>query len=244
MLETLASSGLGILLLGLMIGMQHALEADHVAAVSSIAARQSTIKKILVHGAFWGVGHTVTLMLVAGSAIAFGFTLNETLSNWLELIVGLMLVALGGNLIYLLIKERVHFHRHRHVDGISHFHAHSHRNENTAHNPQKHDHLHSGKLPFRSLFVGIMHGMAGSATLVVLTAATVHSVPLGLGYILLFGAGSVLGMGTLSALIAIPLAWSSKALTIANSGLQAGIGLATLMLGITVAVTSASALGN
>ncbi len=243
MLESLAGSGFGILLLGLMIGMQHALEADHVAAVSSIAARQSSIRKIVTHGAVWGIGHTVTLMLVAGSIIGFGFVLNDTLASWLELIVGVMLIGLGGNLVYLLIKERVHFHRHRHDDGIRHFHAHSHRDETAPHNPDAHAHAHSHKLPVRTLLVGMMHGMAGSAALVVLTAATVHSVPLGLGYVVLFGIGSIFGMAALSALIAVPLTWSAKALTWANSGLQGAIGLATVILGVAVAMKSAGALG-
>ena len=87
-----------------------------------------------------------------------------------------------------------------------------------------------------------MHGMAGSAALVILTAATVKSVPLGIGYVLLFGLGSIAGMAFLSALIALPLTWSAKTLTTANTGLQAVIGSATIILGLTVAFNSATAL--
>ncbi len=242
MLEALAGSGAGILLLGLLIGMQHALEADHVAAVSSIAARQTKFRNIVRHGAVWGLGHTVTLMALSGGAIAFGVVLNETIANWLELLVGIMLVGLGSHLIFLLIKTKIHFHKHVHKDGTNHFHAHSHRYEERPHGFSSHDHTHPSKLPIRTLLVGMMHGMAGSAALVILTAATVKSVPLGIGYVLLFGLGSIAGMAFLSALIALPLTWSAKTLTTANTGLQAVIGSATIILGLTVAFNSATAL--
>ena len=242
MLEALAGSGAGILFLGLLIGMQHALEADHVAAVSSIAARQTKVRNIVTHGAVWGLGHTLTLMALSGGAIAFGLILDEAIANWLELLVGLMLVGLGLNLIYMLIKTKVHFHKHLHKDGTNHFHAHSHQDEETLHGNSSHNHTHPSKLPIRTLLVGMIHGVAGSAALVILTAATVKSAPLGIGYIFLFGLGSIAGMAFLSALIAIPLAWSAKTLTIANTSLQAVIGSATCILGLTVALKSANAL--
>ena len=244
MLEALAGSGLGILVLGLLIGMQHALEADHVAAVSSIAARKSTVRKIVTHGAVWGIGHTITLMIVAGGALLFGFVMDDVLAGWLELIVGVMLVALGGNLIFLLARERIHFHRHRHDDGTTHLHAHSHRDETQPHSNAAHEHNHPRTLPVRTLLIGMMHGLAGSAALVVLTAATVNSAPLGLGYILLFGVGSVLGMAALSALIAIPLTWSARAMTWANGGLQGTIGVATVVLGVLVVMESSAAISG
>jgi len=238
MFESLAGGGAGILLLGLLIGMQHALEADHVAAVSSIAARQKSVRSIVTHGAVWGVGHTVTLMLVAGSAIGLGLAIKESLASWLELLVGVMLVGLGANVVYLLIRERVHFHRHRHNDGTVHFHAHSHKGQAAPHDAEQHEHGHERKIPIRSLLVGMMHGMAGSAALIVLTATSVDSAPLGVGYVLLFGLGSVAGMAALSAVIAIPLTWSARALTWANGGLQGGIGTATIVLGVMVVMES------
>ncbi len=238
MFETGLGGGLGVLVLGLAIGMQHALEADHVAAVSSIAARQSSIRRIVTHGTVWGFGHTITLMFVAGGAVIFDFLVSDSWASWLEFLVGLMLVGLGTNVIAGLIRERIHFHSHRHQNGKVHFHAHSHRQERAPHNLSLHDHDHESRIPIRSLLVGMMHGMAGSAALLVLTAATVKSVPLGLSYILLFGVGSILGMAALSAVIAVPLAWSARALGWANGGLQGGIGLATVALGAFVAVTS------
>ncbi len=242
MIEGLGGGGLGVLLLGLVIGMQHALEADHVAAISSIAARQTSVRRIVAHGAVWGLGHTVTLMGVAGGAVVFGLAVHENLAGWLEALVGLMLIGLGGHVVVALVRERIHFHRHGHVDGTAHFHAHSHKGEGAPHDPRRHDHGHPrglpggllGGLPARTLLVGMMHGMAGSAALLVLTAATVDSAPLGLGYIFLFGIGSVLGMAALSAVIAVPLSWSARALTWASGGLQGAIGLATIILGAVV----------
>ena len=234
MIEGMWDGGLGVLLLGLVIGMQHALESDHVAAVSSIAARQTSARRIITHGAVWGLGHTVTLMAVAGGAVAFGLAITHALAGWLELLVGVMLIGLGAHVVVTLVHERVHFHRHRHADGTTHFHAHSHSGEDVPHDPRRHDHSHPRGLPVRTLLVGMMHGMAGSAALVVLTAATVGSVPLGLGYIMLFGVGSIVGMAALSAVIAVPLTWSARAMTWANRSLQSAIGLATVILGVLV----------
>lgn len=242
MVEGWWDGGFGVLLLGLVIGMQHALEADHVAAVSSIAARQKSIRRIVVHGAVWGLGHTLTLMLVAGGAVLFGLVLHDSLASWLEALVGVMLVGLGAHVVVALVRERIHFHRHGHDDGTAHFHAHSHKGEEAPHDPRSHEHTHPRGLPVRTLLVGMMHGMAGSAALLVLTAATVGSAPLGLGYILLFGIGSVLGMAALSAVIAVPLSWSARTLTWANSGLQGAIGLATIVLGAVVIDESVGAL--
>jgi ABC-type nickel/cobalt efflux system permease component RcnA len=237
-IESVGDGGLGLLLLGLVVGMQHALEADHVAAVSSIAARQSSVRQIISHGAVWGIGHTATLMAVAGGVVVFGLTIDKSLARWLELMVGVMLVGLGAHLIVTLVRDRIHFHRHHHKDGTTHFHAHSHRGEGVPHDLLRHDHVHFRGLPMRSLLVGMTHGMAGSAALVVLTAASANSAPLGFGYIFLFGVGSILGMAALSAVIAVPLAWSARTLTWANRGLQGGIGLATVALGTWVATES------
>ena len=236
MIDSVMNGGLGVLMIGITIGMQHAFEADHVAAVTSLAAPQSSVRRVVAHGVLWGLGHSLTLMIVAGGAVAFGLALDPVLAQWLEIIVGAMLIALGGHVILTLIRKRIHFHRHAHHNGTVHFHAHSHHGEVAPHDPRQHDHGHPPGLPFRALFVGMMHGMAGSAVLLVLTATTVGSATLGAGYILLFGIGSIIGMASLSAVIAIPLAWSAKAMTWANNGLQSVIGTATLALGIFIVI--------
>jgi len=222
-----------ILLLGLFIGMQHALEADHLAAVSAIAARQKSVKRIVAHGAVWGLGHTLTLMAVAGGAVALGIAIGPDLSAALETAVGLMLVGLGANLIYRLIRDRIHFHMHKHGD-VTHFHAHAHAGETEDHARSDHDHEHPQSFPVRTLLVGLMHGLAGSAALLVLTASTVESAGLGFAYIVLFGLGSIAGMAALSMVIAVPLAYSARVLTWANRAVQGGVGAANMALGLFV----------
>jgi ABC-type nickel/cobalt efflux system permease component RcnA len=219
-----------ILFLGLLIGMQHALEADHVAAVSSIASRQSSVRKIVLHGAVWGIGHTLALMVFAGTVLALGLEIGEQLAGWLEFAVGAMLVLLGAHVLYRLHRERIHFHTHRHGEK-RHFHAHSHAGEPADHDLSGHKHKHRKTLPVRTLLVGIVHGMAGSAALLILTAAAHTSVTSGMVYVAVFGVGSVLGMAALSAVIAVPFAYSAKYLSWANSGLQLAVGSTTIVIG-------------
>jgi len=220
----------GILGLGFVLGMQHALEADHVAAVSSIAARRSDIGDIVKHGLTWGFGHTLTLFAFAGAAILLGHAIPGHLARPLETAVGIMLVGLGADLLWRLWHDRVHFHRHGHGDGTLHFHAHSHAAENVPHARAPHAHMHGFR--WRTLLVGLMHGMAGSAALLVVAVSQAFGAVAGLGYVALFGIGSMVGMGALSAVIAVPLAVSSRWLTWANSGLQGAVGVVTTAIGV------------
>src|SRR5512142_78153 len=116
----------GILGLGFLLGMQHALEADHIAAVSSIASRRTDVGDIVKHGLTWGLGHTLTLFVFAGAAILLGHAIPERLAAPLETAVGIMLVGLGAHLLWRLWHDRVHVHTHRHDDGTVHVHLHSH----------------------------------------------------------------------------------------------------------------------
>ena len=220
-----------ILALGLLIGMQHALEADHLAAVTAIAARKTSARKIISHGAFWGIGHTLTLMGVAGGALYLGLEIPVKTTAWLETIVGILLILLGGNLLARLIKERIHFHFHCHNAEKLHIHAHSHAGEEGVHEKLLHNHEHSNILPWRSLLIGMVHGLAGSAALLILTTQIVSSPLVGLIYVGLFGLGSVFGMAALSAFIAILLSRSATALTWLNRAIQGGVGVWTLLLG-------------
>jgi ABC-type nickel/cobalt efflux system permease component RcnA len=219
----------GILGLGFLLGMQHALEADHIAAVSSIAARRSEVADIVKHGLTWGVGHTLTLFAFAGAALALGQAIPEDLARPIEIAVGIMLVGLGAHVVWRLWRDRVHFHKHSHGDGTVHVHAHSHAGETVAHAHAPHTHAHGVR--WRTLLVGLMHGMAGSAALLVLAVSQASSVTAGLGYVALFGVGSMIGMGVLSTIIAVPLALSARWLTLANSGLQGAIGAITVAIG-------------
>ena len=228
---------LGILGLGFLLGMQHALEADHVAAVSSIAARRDDVADIVKHGLTWGIGHTLTLFVFAGAALVLDQAIPEHLERRVETAVGVMLVGLGAHVLWQLWRDRVHFHRHRHHDGTVHLHAHSHPGETMNHDRASHSHAHGVR--WRTLLVGLMHGMAGSAALLVLTVAQAPSAAVGLGYVALFGIGSMIGMGALSTVIAVPLALSARWLTWANRGLQAAVGSVTMAIGIRTIVETA-----
>jgi hypothetical protein len=229
----------GILGLGFLLGMQHALDADHIAAVSSVAARRTHVGDIVKHGLTWGLGHTVTLFAFAGAAILLGRAIPEHLARPLETAVGIMLVGLGAHVLWRLWRDRVHFHKHGHGDGTVHIHAHSHAGETVAHAGAAHVHAHGFR--WRTLLVGLMHGMAGSAALLVLAISQASSPAVGLGYIALFGIGSMVGMGTLSTMIAVPLAVSARWLTWANSGLQGVVGVITVGIGVMTIVATVSA---
>ncbi len=224
----------GILLLGLVIGLQHALEADHVAAVSSMVSGETSMKRIVWHGALWGTGHAVMLAAVAGTLIYMGAALDGVLAGWIEFGVGVMLVALGGHVLWRLVRERIHFHAHRHDDGTMHLHAHSHAGETVPHVENAHAHEHPEGLPWRTLFVGLMHGMAGSAALMVLAATSIADPLYGAWYVVVFGVGSIVGMALLSAVIAVPLGYTAKSLTWAHNSLRGGIGVMTTALGFIV----------
>jgi cytochrome c biogenesis protein CcdA len=224
----------GILGLGFLLGMQHALEADHIAAVSSIAARRSQIGDIVKHGLTWGLGHTLTLFVFASVAILLGRAIPETVAKPIEGAVGLMLIGLGAHVLWRLWRDRVHFHRHGHADGTVHFHAHSHAGDTLPHTRTAHIHEHGFR--WRTLLVGLMHGMAGSAALLVLAVTQASSAAAGLGYVALFGIGSMIGMGALSAVIAVPLAVSARFLTVANRALQGAVGAVTIAIGLVTLV--------
>jgi high-affinity nickel permease len=240
----------GILGLGFLLGMQHALEADHIAAVSSIAARRTDVGDIVKHGLTWGLGHTLTLFVFAGAAILVGQAIPEHWSRPLETAVGIMLVGLGAHVLWRLWRDGVHFHRHSHGDGTVHLHAHSHAKEAAeisrqtvphAHARHEHAHVfHTHGFRWRTLLVGLMHGMAGSAALLVLAVAQAKSPAIGLFYVALFGIGSMIGMGALSTVIAVPLAVSARWLTSANRGLQGAVGVVTILIGVMTIVETAS----
>lgn len=233
---------LSVLALGFLIGMQHALEADHVAAVASLVDGERRIGGITRYGAFWGMGHTLTLLLVAGGAVLLGVGIGDLFASSVELAVGVMLVLLGGRLLWRMRRERVHFHLHHHGDGRWHLHAHSHADDTAPHDPRAHRHDHPEGPPWKALAVGLMHGLAGSAPLVLLLATSLGSPWLALLYIAIFGAGSIVGMAALSMALAVPLVWSARFMTRLNLLLRLAIGIAAVAIGIDIAGTSAAAL--
>ncbi|MEM7480695.1 MAG: urease accessory protein [Acidobacteriota bacterium] len=222
-----------ILFFGFLIGLRHALEADHLAAVASLATGRRSLGSTVLRGAVWGVGHTLTLLLVGGICLLLGVRVPEHLERMFEGAVGVMLVALGVEVLWRLRRQRVHIHVHRHKDGVSHVHAHRHE-VGEVHDPEDHEHPHPEGFPHRALAIGLVHGLAGSAGLLLLAVGTVGTPWLGIWYIVLFGVGSVAGMAVLSAVIAAPFRFSHRRLAGLANGLEGALGLATIALGLWV----------
>ena len=230
-----------VLGLGFMIGMKHALEADHIAAVASLAAGSRSINETTRLGVAWGLGHTATLFLVGTVVLLADTLVPETVAHYLEFAVGVMLTVLGIDVMVRMTRRKAHFHAHDH-GGSHHFHAHRHAPE-ARHNKTAHGHNHPSGLPIRALLVGLVHGLAGSAALVLLTLSTITSLWLGLTYMFLFGIGSVVGMAMLSCAIALPLRFTASRLTWAWRGLTATVGAITMVLGVSIAWRIAVAQG-
>lgn len=222
---------LTLLSLGFIIGMRHAMESDHVAAVASIATNAQGVGDTIRQGVFWGMGHTLTLFLFGSVVLLVDTVIPETLATALEFMVGLMLVGLGIDVLRRLLRDRIHFHRHRHVDGTLHWHAHSHAGERGHPAIHRHGHTRLSDFPLRALLVGMMHGMAGSAALILLVLQTVNSPLAGLVYIALFGIGSIAGMAALSLVIAMPLRYSATGMSWIHNSLQAAVGIITVVIG-------------
>jgi ABC-type nickel/cobalt efflux system permease component RcnA len=190
--------------LGFVLGLKHATDADHVVAVSTIVSEQKSVARASWVGVLWGFGHTAALLVAGLAIILLKLTIPSWVSHWLELAVAAMLVLLGANVLWKSVPVRLHRHAHRH-HGEEHEHWHAHMG--SAH-PLLHDHPRTHRLSvgLRPFFVGIVHGVAGSASLMLLVLATIASPWVALGYIGVFGAGSIGGMLTLSWLIGLPFA--------------------------------------
>ena len=214
-----------ILLAGFLLGVKHATEPDHLAAVATVSAGRQTVAQTVRQGVAWGIGHAATLMLFGGLVLALGKAVPPWMAQALEFAVALMLIGLGADVLLRLRRQKIHFHVHHHAPSILHVHAHSHSKDSLTHG-------HPHGLPLRALSVGMMHGMAGSAALILLSLEAVESVELGLVYIALFGLGSVAGMALLSVAIAIPLSLSASGrLTWLRNGITVAVGMASCLLG-------------
>ncbi|MBS4178964.1 sulfite exporter TauE/SafE family protein [Lederbergia citrea] len=191
---------LSILFLGFVLGIKHAIEPDHVIAVSTIASQSKKLSRASLAGVFWGIGHTATLFIVG---IILILMKDEIPLKWelsLEFIVGIMLVYLG---ITTIISFK-NIHRHKH-DEVPHHYLHSHKHSG------QHEHQHKKKVSYtKSLLIGLVHGLAGSGAMVLLTMSTVKTVWEGAIYIVVFGMGTVVGMLFFTTIIGIPFALSAK----------------------------------
>lgn len=183
--------------LGLLLGMRHALEPDHLAAVSTLVTEQEDPRSGLWLGAYWGLGHTVALLAMGGVLALFRTTLSARLTAAFELGVSLMLLFLGVRALVRARAEMLRGAPRRHEHG-GRLHVH----------PGEAPHVHLGHRSFalRPLLVGVIHGLAGSGALTALVLAGFDTNAQRIAYTLVFGGGSVLGMALLSGLAGYPLA--------------------------------------
>lgn len=236
--------------LGLVFGLKHATEVDHVVAVSTIVSEHRNILRAAFVGGLWGAGHTAALVIVGVLVLVFRVAVPLPVANWLEFGVALMIISLGVLAVVKVLRKRpdVHLHRHSH-DGQSHVHIHFHE-QGTEHAPAAtSDHLSEAKpsshshaiaqIGFKPLMVGAMHGLAGSAALTLLVLTQIPSAWLGLLYLALFGIGSTLGMLLMSGLIGLPFALSARRLSRFNHALQTVAGILSVAFGLWYAYETA-----
>lgn len=192
------------LALGVFLGVRHATDADHVVAVSTLVSRARGMRGALSIGALWGIGHTLTVLFVGGAIVLFELTVPPHLGLALELLVAFMLIVLG----VLNVKTK--------PPGL-----------------EEHD-VPAGlaRHPSRSLLVGVVHGLAGSAALALLVLSTIGDSSLALAYLGLFGLGTVLGMGMLTAAMALPIALASRRFASFEQTLARLAGLMSVAFGI------------
>jgi high-affinity nickel permease len=214
--------------LGFILGLKHALDADHIVAVSTIVSEHKSISKSTLVGTFWGLGHTASLFLVGLLVILLRLVIPPKLALLMEFGVAVMLVLLGGNAIWKFFRgKKVHIHAHEH-DGLSHTHIHLH--EEGKEKTHRHNHLiQFGSKPF---LVGLVHGIAGSAALMLLVLTTIPSPLAGLLYIIIFGLGSIGGMLMMSSLIGIPFVFTANKFTVINQGIRVLAGISSMAFGI------------
>ena len=218
---------LTVLALGFILGMKHALDADHVVAVSSIVAKNRSLLSSSIIGAFWGIGHTITLFLMGFLILTLKITIPAQVALLMEMAVGVMLVFLGGIVAAGLIKERMDYHLHQH-EGRSHVHVHKHTHV------EPHQHQHAIRRGYRSMVIGMVHGLAGSAALMLLVVSSIQSVMEGLLYVVIFGLGSVVGMMIISTLISLPFVYTAFHFSWLNRTITAFASVASIFLGTAI----------
>ena len=217
-----------VLTFGFVMGVRHAVEADHVAAVAAIVSERKSILSSALVGGLWGVGHTVSLLAAGLAVVLLGVRPSERTALALEFGVGLTLVALGANALRKLARGgRVHLHVHRH-GGREHVHPHVHDDSPEAAGPTHH----GLRLDARSLAVGMVHGLAGSAALMLLVVSSIRTPALALLYVLVFGVGSVGGMMLMSALVGLPVHLTAARFNRANLLLRGAAGAFSLAFGL------------
>ncbi len=221
----LESNFLTFLSVGFLLGLRHALDADHLAAVSTVLAERPSMRASSLVGLWWGVGHTLTLMLVGAVVLVSGIHIPEPFALMAESGVGLLLVVLGGTLALKLFRERWHLHRHVH-DGEPHVHLHSHQRR------EDHVHPHWARQSLRPLLIGMAHGVAGSAALMLVIVSNTSGIGQGLLYIAVFGLGSIGGMLMIGLTLSVPVIYSRAIGQRAFWAVQGAASLGSVGLGL------------
>jgi sulfite exporter TauE/SafE len=208
-----------------LLGLKHATEADHLAAVSTIVSGRKSLAASAIVGGIWGLGHTISLFLAGILVLILDFQISEQTERILEFGVGIMLIILGANVLRKLVRgARLHFHTHEH-DGRKHAHPHIHEKADESH-------THYGfSFNPRAFIIGMIHGLAGSAALMLLVIPTIESRAVGLLYILIFGVGSIGGMMLMSFLVSLPFRLTAKKFNRLNYIMQSIAGLISVGLG-------------
>jgi high-affinity nickel-transport protein len=249
------ASGFAILALGFVLGMRHATDPDHVIAVSTIVSRERSMVKAGLIGALWGLGHTITIAIVGAAIILFGLVIPPRTGLTMEFSVGLMLILLGilnltGAMKWITEKfspahtEMAGEHCHLHAHGASlHVHRHTHAPDSTHHSdavpPPAWLRGPFGRLgifhTLRPLFVGLVHGLAGSAAVALLVLSTIRNPKWAVAYLLIFGVGTIAGMILITTAMALPFRFVGYRFAWLNRGLITGSGLLSLGFGLFVA---------
>jgi ABC-type nickel/cobalt efflux system permease component RcnA len=221
--ETSLIAALG---LGFLLGVRHALDADHVAAVSTFVSQERSVLRSCLRGTFWGIGHTAALLAAGIAVVAFKLRISPALERGVEGVVAVVLVLLGGHALVRAL-DQVHLHRHEHSHGgAAHSHVHVHVGD-----AGEHDHRHPWRDVPQPLLMGLLHGLAGSGALVLLVLATMPSALAAMLYIVVFGIGSTAGMLVLSGLIGVPFALSAGGSRVLTTALQGVVGLCSILVG-------------
>ncbi|HEY6084352.1 MAG TPA: sulfite exporter TauE/SafE family protein [Nitrospira sp.] len=224
-----------VLSLGFLLGLRHALDTDHIAAVSTVLAQRPSWRASSLIGFSWGLGHTLILLFVGAIVLVLGVSIPQPVAVGAEFAVGVMLVALGGILGVRMMREHWHLHSHEH-DSIRHVHLHNHARV------AGHAHAHWWTDSLKPLCIGMAHGLAGSAALLLVVLSSSHSVVQGIGYIAVFGLGSIVGMMLVGLGLSLPIVCS---LSIGRSVFLAVQGLASLgSMGVGLSILIRIALGE
>ena len=211
----LQSGALLALTLGFLLGLKHATDADHVVAVSTIVSEYRNAWRGIWVGASWGLGHSTPLLVLGVIILLLKDAIldrYEEIASVLEFGVAVMLVFLGAQVFWNLRRGRLHVHEHTH-DDATHLHVHAtHESDTDAGVEPPHGFFRPGRPFFRvkSYFIGIVHGLAGSAAVMLVLLPEIELFWVGVGYLVLFGVGTMLSMAAVTLVLGIPFAISGR----------------------------------